>query len=87
MNYRSSDDLDQQTKMKIENVRASSYRSMRDNCLVTLIKCEECARMFEDELEAAMAKIVSGKPLLCLSCDPRAEEPSYVVRLVIGFYW
>ena len=66
-----------QAALKIGDIEASSYESKRDGCRVTLVKCEECARMYEEELEGAKAKVVSGLPLLCLSCDAEAQSPAF----------
>ncbi len=86
MTFHSSHMTDEQIEMMVANVEASSYLSRRDGCRVTLVKCSECARMFEDELEAAKAKIVSRVSLLCLGCDTDADEPGFK-GLTIQFGW
>lgn len=75
-------------KQILDRVERSAYCSGRDGCWVALVKCDECARMFEEELETARAKIVSGVSLLCLACDGEAMVPAFFgVKIQISWDW
>jgi hypothetical protein len=44
--------------------------------------CDICNELFEEELEEAKAKILSGEPVLCLVCDDEAEARDITAVMV-----
>lgn len=89
MKKRSERMTDEQVKAKLISVTGKAFESKRDGCNVTLVRCDECSRMFEEELEAARAKVVSQEWFLCLSCGGAAEAPWFRRITVQGgwFLW
>lgn len=71
-----------EAQQKLAEIKAGAFSSKRDGCAVTLVKCVECARMFEEELEEAKVKIMGQREFLCLSCDPDATEPGFTGLMV-----
>lgn len=77
-----------QVKALVKQFEDNSYESKRDGCVVTLVKCAECSKMFEEELETAKEKAISKLDLLCLACDEDAVVPSFTgVTVKIGWFW
>lgn len=77
----------EQINALVNQFKAGAYESRRDGCVVTLVKCAECSRMFEEELETAKAKAISQIDLLCLACDDSAASPAFTgVKVWMRFF-
>lgn len=74
----SSGMTDDQVELMVGSVEDGAFLDRPGGCLVTLVRCVDCERMYEEELEAAKAKIVGRADLLCLSCDPDADVPFFM---------
>lgn len=72
MTPHSSEHRKRRVEMKLHNIEASSFWSEADECLVTSVRCASCARLFQEELVYARARVVSEVNFLCLWCDPEA---------------
>lgn len=81
-----SDLTDAQVRDLVIGLQDGSYLSRRDGCSVTLVKCAECARMFEEELDTAKAKVISRVGFLCLTCDAEAKVEAFR-GLVVQIGW
>ncbi len=87
MSQNSSSMTYEQTKAMLDIIRDGAFPSRRDGCIVTLVKCVECSRMFEEELEVAKTKVLSNQALLCLACDEDATVPGFSgVTVQIGWW-
>ncbi len=51
--------------------------SERDQCRVTHLRCAYCGKEIMVELDAAKEKVARRSQILCLGCDPDAEEPAF----------
>lgn len=64
-----------------------SFFDERDQCRTVKLGCSCCDETFTEELRAARGKVLERRPLLCLSCDPKANETAFwglTVRLGWG---
>lgn len=87
MLYRSRYLSDKDVEVRVLRAEEAAYPSRRDGCRVTLMQCSECARMFEEELESAKAKIADRQYLFCLECDDEAVVPAFTgVTIQIGWF-
>lgn len=50
-----------------------AYRDELDGCVVTKVRCANCGKEFEEELEEAKAKILRRELSFCLFCDQTGE--------------
>lgn len=60
--------------VSMRSVQNLSRYSKADRCLVALLPCHDCGRLFEEELHTAKAKIISGAKFFCIRCDVEAEH-------------
>jgi len=68
-------------------IEDGAFESRRDGCVVSIVTCRGCKRLFEDELEEAKAKVLAGIDLLCLDCDEDATAPSFSgITVQIGWH-
>lgn len=86
MIYRSRYLSDKDIESRVFTAEANAYPSRRDGCRVTLMQCSECARMFEEELESAKAKIADRQYLFCLECDDEADVPALTGATIL-IWW
>lgn len=63
------------TTVVLASLAHHSFFSERDACWLVRVGCFNCGGAFLEELETARQKVLCCLPLLCLSCDPEAEEP------------
>ena len=74
--YREGERAGRSIEIELQFVRDHSYVSSLDGCLVVLAQCGKCAKIFEEEAEAAMEKIEKGADFVCLACDAAAGRAS-----------
>lgn len=60
----------------LKRTKETAYYSPYNGCNVVPFRCEKCALWYEEEKEAALAKIRRGEQLVCIRCDSDAEEVS-----------
>lgn len=72
----SSDNDATQTAYLVKLAEDNAYWSRYQECYVVICKCEKCKKWYEEERDAAKAKIRKKAPYLCLDCDKEAEEVS-----------
>lgn len=80
------------TKDEVEavsrNIEEGAYESKRDGCVVVLVKCQKCGKMFEDEVNAFRENINERRAVLCLACDPEAEAQAFSgITVQIGWWY
>jgi len=76
-----------QVELTLSTIEDAAYLSRRDGCLVMLVECQECSRMFEDEVDAFRETILARKAVLCLACDDDAVVPSFSgITIQIGWH-
>lgn len=69
---------------EVRRAEERAYFSEYNDCYVVPFQCEKCRQWYEEEKEAAKAKIVCNEQMVCISCDSDAEEAS--VRAVkVGY--
>jgi hypothetical protein len=61
----------------LASVEWASYSSHEDGCRVVSMRCAECKKTFEEELQAAEERIGAELDFLCLACDRAADEPAF----------
>jgi len=86
MTYHSRRMTDRQIKAQVVRVEGQSFFSKRDDCRLVRVRCSECGRMFEEELEAAKAKLVSQVRFICLDCYTDADAPG-LNRVTVQLGW
>lgn len=64
-------------KARVHKAKGESYLSLRDGCRVSLVRCERCLKLFEEETAKAVDKIEKGESFECLACDDEAVVPSF----------
>lgn len=54
---------------QVKSIREKSYFSEKDGCRVSLIKCDNCTKTYEEEQTVAEMKAERGMNFFCLACD------------------
>lgn len=65
-----------EVELLLSTIEDGAYYSKRDRCAVILVKCQECSRMFEDEVNAFREGVIARRAVLCLDCDTDADAPA-----------
>ena len=62
----------------------TAFRDEESGCDVTYAVCDDCLKVFDEELEVAKYKMIARETSLCLSCDPLSQI-SYITAVRMTF--
>ncbi len=79
MSFHSDDEEVEKIRRLIDFIVGLAYFSKEDGCYVISLKCAECGKWYEEELDEAKSKLICGTALLCLACD----NDSHVLTTVL----
>jgi hypothetical protein len=89
MKYRSNDDQYREDAKNHGIEIAARLYALRetgwldvDGCTVVKVQCGQCYTWYDEELETALAKVVSNAEYLCIKCDDNAKMSSGVTAFL-----
>ncbi len=63
-------------KQALDGLGRCSFVDNSENFRVVMLNCFYCGDEFLEGLGSAKQKVIGGRALLCLSCDPEADIPA-----------